>query len=56
MMPDSANPVQQSVTIIEIRSYRAADRVLKRQAYNRIELESAKDAAIGYAKVSSAID
>jgi hypothetical protein len=51
MMPDSANPVQHSVTVIESGRLRAAGSALKRQAYSRNWTgEDATQSAIDYAK------
>ena len=50
MMPDSANPVQQSLTVIEIRPFRGRLAVLR--GYGRsavLDWRAAKEDAIGYA-------
>ena len=51
MMPDSANPVQQSRTVIEIRPFKGGWQCYEGQGVGPYWIgESAKDDAIGYAK------
>jgi hypothetical protein len=49
MMPDSANPVQQSLTVIEIRPFKGGS-VTRVRVSNRTGLARARELAIGYAK------
>jgi hypothetical protein len=49
-MPESANPVQQRQTIIEIRSYRGGWECFEAPGEPYWTGENAKDDAIGYAK------
>jgi len=51
MMPDSANPVQQSLTVIEIRPYRGGWQCFEGPGVEPYWAgESAKQSAIDYAK------
>jgi hypothetical protein len=51
MMPDSANPVQHSVTVIEIRPFKGGWQCFEAPAYSRNWTgEDATQSAIDYAK------